>query len=272
MNQLTIGRRAPDSSDPMLSSFRLLTLLWVSVVTLLMVPLMTLVDVPIADWISRHPTPKWIESVLGISVLYSQAIGIAATLLLIFVFSRKRRAYLPRLAVLAIGAGLLANLIKIFVLRPRPGDLQFDALNHEYAWIWTFDWTLTHLTSFDPGTRAFPSASLATATALTTGLWVLAPRFRMFATLLCVGTILQRTLCGAHFASDLFGSTSLGLAWSYACLHPRLIGMLFDRIEPQSKVIPRSKDNPLAHRKQSVNSTCSSVAVGEQQEHERRAA
>ncbi|TWU60338.1 PAP2 superfamily protein [Rubripirellula tenax] len=239
MNDLNISGRGSRSHYSVFGSFQLLTLLWVSVVAMLMVPLMTLVDVPIADWIHRNPMPQWIETILGYTVLYSQPLGVVVTLTLVLALSRKRRRCVPRLATLAIGAGLLANLIKVFVLRPRPGDLQFEAINHEYAWIWTFDWTLAHIASFDPGTRAFPSASLATAMALTAGLWVLAPSTRKYAVILCVGTLLQRALCGAHFASDLCGSASLGLAWAYICLHPRLMGTIFDRFEPDRELLQR---------------------------------
>ena len=49
----------------------------------------------------------------------------------------------------------------------------------------------------------------------------------------CAGTMFQRLYCGAHFLSDLFGSAAVGLGWSYVCYHPRLMGTLFDKMEPE---------------------------------------
>ncbi|WP_218933783.1 phosphatase PAP2 family protein [Rubripirellula lacrimiformis] len=228
------------STDSVFGSLRLLTLLWGSMVAVLMIPLTTLIDVPIATWVSENPMPGWGQNVLGVAALYSQGLGVLLIIGLVVFAMPSRRRGVARLAVLGLGAGLWANLAKVFVMRPRPGSLQFDALNNEFAWIWNFDWTLVHLATFDPGTRAFPSASLATATALTVGLWGLTPKVRPIAVFLCIGTMLQRVLCGAHFASDLFGSAAVALAWAFICGHPRLLGSVFDRIEGRVRFSPQT--------------------------------
>jgi membrane-associated phospholipid phosphatase len=132
-----------------------------------------------------------------------------------------------------MGGGAVATLAKMFVLRPRPNSLNLDVVTYDYAWIWSFDWTLSHVATYDASTRAFPSAYLATATALTVGLWVVLPRGRWLFAALCAGTMFQRLYCGAHFTSDLFGSTAVGLGWAYVCYHPSLMGNLFDKMEPE---------------------------------------
>ena len=134
-----------------------------------------------------------------------------------------------------MGAGAVATLAKLFILRPRPSSLYLEATNYDYAWIWSIDWSLSQVATFDASTRAFPSASLATATAFTVGLWAVLPRIRWVFVLLCMGTMLQRTYGGAHFVSDLFGSASVGLGWAYVCFHPSLMGSMFDKIEPGRK-------------------------------------
>ncbi|MDA8743822.1 phosphatase PAP2 family protein [Rubripirellula amarantea] len=221
-------------------SFKMVSLLWVATITLLMVPMTTLIDVPVARWINAQEFPEWSSHLLDLSVFYSHGTGVFIVLALLIALSPKRRWYVPRLATLAVGGAVVATLTKLFILRPRPGSLYLDAANFEYAWIWQFDWTLSQVATFDPATRAFPSASLATATALTAGLWVIAPRVRWLACLLCVGTMVQRAFCGAHFTSDLFGSASVGLAWAYVCFHPSLMGAVFDRIEPDYSLEPMS--------------------------------
>jgi membrane-associated phospholipid phosphatase len=140
------------------------------------------------------------------------------------------------MAVLAMGGGAVATITKMFVLRQRPNSIpNLDILGHDYAWNWSFDWTLQYVAYFDASTRAFPSAYLATATALTVGLCVVFPRGRWLFVTLCLSTMIQRMYCGSHFISDLFGSASVGLFWAYVCNHPSLLGNLFDKVEPEKR-------------------------------------
>jgi membrane-associated phospholipid phosphatase len=209
------------------------SLLWVSGITLLLVPMATLVDMPIARWFARQPLPDLVGDTLDLVLFYAHGSGITLILIGVFCFAPACRWHVPRLAALAVGGGVLSTLTKMFVLRPRPNSLILDSSANDYAWIWSFDWTLEHVTNFDASSRAFPSAYLATATALTVGLWIVLPRGRWLYIALCAGTLLQRLYCGAHFLSDLFGSAAIGLWWSYVCYHPSLMGAIFDKIEPE---------------------------------------
>ncbi len=173
-------------------------------------------------------------------LIYAHGSGITLILFGVLLLAPKCRWHVPRLAVLALGGSAVSTLAKMFVLRPRPNSLNLDAAGNDYAWIWSFDWTLTHVANFDASTRAFPSAYLATATALTVGLWVVLPRGRWLFAVLCAGTLLQRLYCGAHFLSDLFGSAAIGLWWSFVCYHPSLMGTIFDKMEPERRPRRRS--------------------------------
>ncbi|TWU47234.1 PAP2 superfamily protein [Rubripirellula tenax] len=221
------------------AKFRMATLLWMAGITILMVPLATLVDVPISRWFSHAPLSKEIGQVLDLSSYYAHGTGVFLILLGVIVLAPTRRWYVPRLATLAMGAGAVATLTKMFVLRPRPNSLNLDAASYDFAWVWSFDWSLDHIANFDASTRAFPSASLATAAALTVGLWVVLPLGRWMFVMICIGTMLQRLACGAHFVSDLFGSASIGLAWAFVCFHPAMLGSLFDKMEPDR--VPRRR-------------------------------
>ena len=222
-------------SNETAGSFRMVSLLWMSGIALLMVPMATLFDVPIARWFLHKPLPEFVGQILNFSVYYSQGSGVFLVLTLVILFMPKRRWCVPRLATLAMGAGAVATLAKMFVLRPRPSSLYLEAASYDYAWIWSFDWSLSQVATWDAATRAFPSASLATATALTVGLCAVQPKGRWLFVLLCVGTMLQRAFCGAHFISDLFGSASVGLAWAYVCYHPSLMGSVFEKMEPERR-------------------------------------
>lgn len=226
---LMYGRPLRDEA----ARFRMASLLWMAGITLLLVPMATLVDIPIARWFSHQPLPREVTDALDLSLVYSHGSGIFLILVSVILMAPTRRWHVPRLASLALGGGAVATLAKMLVLRPRPNTINLDTATYDYAWIWSFDWTLTHVATFDASTRAFPSAYLATATALTVGLWVVIPRGRPLFVALCAGTMLQRMSCGAHFMSDLCGSAAVGLGWAYVCYHPGLMGRVFDKMEPE---------------------------------------
>ncbi len=52
--------------------------------------------------------------------------------------------------------------------------------------------------------------------------------------MLCGLTVLQRLHSQSHFLSDVIGGAAAGLLWSYVCLSPKLIGSLFDKMEPSN--------------------------------------
>ncbi len=211
--------------------FHLAALLWLSVISLLLVPMATLLDIPIARWCQADVLPQEVSKMLDLSLIYAHGSGIFLILVAILMMAPTKRWKMPRLATLALGSGAVATLVKMFVLRPRPNSLRLDLATNEHAWIWSFDWTLSRIAEYDAGMRAFPSGYLATATALTVGLWIVVPRGRPLFLAFCMGTMLQRMYCGSHFLSDLFGSAAVGLGWCYICYHPKLIGNIFDKME-----------------------------------------
>lgn len=227
------------------ATFRTASLLWLAGISLLLVPMASLIDVQLARWFSHDPLSREIGDVLDLSLVYAHGSGIFLILVSIILLAPKCRWHVPRLATLAMGGGAVATLTKMFVLRPRPNSLNLESATYDYAWIWSFDGTLSQVADFDASTRAFPSAYLATATALTVGLWVVLPRGRWLFAALCAGTMLQRLYCGSHFVSDLFGSAAVGLGWSYVCYHPRLMGTLFDKMEPEQNPRRRRSESQI---------------------------
>lgn len=223
------GRNRPPREET--RKFHLAALLWLSVISLLLVPMATLLDIPIARWCQEDVLPQEVGKMLDLSLIYAHGSGIFLILVAILMMAPTKRWTMPRLATLALGSGAVATLVKMFVLRPRPNSLKLDLATNEHAWIWSFDWTLSRIAEYDAGMRAFPSGYLATATALTVGLWIVVPRGRPLFLAFCIGTMLQRMYCGSHFLSDLFGSAAVGLGWCYICYHPKLIGNVFDKME-----------------------------------------
>ena len=212
------------------------TLMWLAGIAMLFVPMVILIDVAVARWFATDPLPREVGSMLDLMLFFSHGTGIFLILVCILMLAPRCRWHVPRLTVLAMGAGAVATIAKMFVLRPRPNVLNLDVATYDFAMLWAFDWELEQVATFTASTRAFPSGSTATATAFAVGLWVVLPRGRWLFAALCMGTFLQRLNCGAHFVSDLFGGTAIGLMWSYICFHPRLLGNIFDKMEPESDV------------------------------------
>jgi membrane-associated phospholipid phosphatase len=227
------------------TSFRLNALLLFSGMMMLSVPMVTLIDIPVARWFAGDPLPREIGNGLELMRIFSHGTGIFLVLFSIFLMAPQCRWHLPRLATLAMGAGAIATLAKMFVLRPRPTGLNLDVASIDSAWLWAFDWSLSQVATYDASTRAFPSGNMATATALTVGLWIVLPRGRWLFATICLGTVVQRLACSAHFPSDIIGGAAFGLLWGYVCLHPKLLGNLFDKMQPESEPRRRRRLVPI---------------------------
>lgn len=214
-------------------------LLWAAVFAMLSVPLATLIDVSLARWFDARPFAADFSDALELTRGYAHGSGVFFILLAVFLLAPEKRWLLPRIAAMTCGGGAIATLMKMFVLRPKPTQMNLDFATVETAWLWRFDWTLDQVASFDAGTRAFPSGNMATAVALTIGLCMVAPRGRWLFLVFCGFTVLQRMHGGSHFFSDVLGGAAAGLIWCYICLHPKLVGSLFDKMEPGGDEVRR---------------------------------
>lgn len=206
-------------------------LLWSVVFAAFSVPVSTLLDIPIARWLERDPFPGDFVKTLELIRFYAHGSGVFFICLSIFMIAPQLRSVLPRLVAMVAGASAVATIAKMFVLRLRPSQINLDLATVETAWWWRFDWSLEHVAMFDASSRSFPSNNMATAVALTIGLCAAIPRGKWLFTLFCGLTVLQRLENGAHFFSDVVGGIAAGMLWSYICVHPKLLGLLFDKME-----------------------------------------
>ncbi len=207
-------------------------MLWGAFIALLLVPVLTLIDIPIARWFAADPLPSDVEQAIQLTEAYSHGIGVLFIVIGILTLAPQHRWRMPRLTTMALGASAIATIVKMFVLRPRPSQMNLKLASGDAAWLWRFDWKLEQVAAFDAGTRAFPSGDTATAVALTVGLSMLFPRGRYLFVTFAVLTMLQRMQSHSHFFSDAIGGLACGLGWCFVCLHPRLLGALFEHMEP----------------------------------------
>jgi len=206
-------------------------LLWAVVFAAFSVPLATLVDIPLARWFQEDPLPGDFVRTLELIRFYAHGSGVFFIFLSLFLLAPEKRSLLPRLVTMVAGASAVATISKMFVLRLRPTQINLELATVESAWWWRFDWSLEHVAMFDASSRSFPSGNMATAVALTIGLCLATPRGRWLFTMFCGLTIMQRLQSGSHFFSDVVGGAAFGLLWSYFCIHPKLLGSLFDKLE-----------------------------------------
>ncbi|TWU16331.1 phosphatase PAP2 family protein [Allorhodopirellula heiligendammensis] len=219
------------------------TLVYMAAIMAMMVPVLTLIDAGVAAFFATSPLPRDLDSALELSLIFSHGTGVFLVLMTIMLFAPRMRWQVPRLATLALGGGAVATITKWFVLRPRPNSLDLAYFGSDSAWLWAFDWDLSEIAAFDASTRAFPSANVVTATALTIGLWIMLPRGRVLFATIWIGVLLERLHAGAHFLSDACGGIAIGLLWSFVCYHPKLMGTLFDRMAPEPRRRRRSSDS-----------------------------
>jgi membrane-associated phospholipid phosphatase len=218
-------------------------LLWTVLFAAFSVPLATLIDIPLARWFEIDPLPGDFVRTLELIRFYAHGSGVFFIFLSLFLLAPDRRSLLPRLVTMVAGASAVATIAKMFVLRLRPSQINLDLATVETAWWWRFDWSLEHVAMFDASSRSFPSGNMATAIALTIGLCLAAPRGRWLFVMFCGLTVLQRMQSGSHFFSDVLGGVACGLLWSYFCLHPKLLGSLFDKLESGDEMPKRRGEN-----------------------------
>lgn len=223
--------------------YRPITLVYMAAIMAMMVPVLTLIDAGVAAFFTTSPLPRDLDSTLELSLIFSHGTGVFLVLMTIMLLAPRMRWQVPRLATLALGGGAVATITKWFVLRPRPNSLDLAYFGNESAWLWAFDWDLSEIAAFDASTRAFPSANVVTATALTIGLWIMLPRGRILFATIWVGVLVERLHTGAHFVSDACGGIAIGLLWSFVCYHPKLMGTLFDRMAPEPRRRRRASES-----------------------------
>jgi membrane-associated phospholipid phosphatase len=141
---------------------------------------------------------------------YGQAVCTAVAVLLIWQLDKSRRGVVVPVIVAAVGAGLIATLIKRLVSRVRPGRENAGKFLGP-------SWSHANYR------ESFPSSHSASAVALSVMLAILYPAAAVIFWALAIACAALRYLLDAHWPSDVLGGIALG--YGIANLVARLFGI-----------------------------------------------
>ena len=130
------------------------------------------IDGPAARWLRAGGIRGDVADVLGWSEFFGHGFGVVLLILAVRQLDPLRRPTLPRLVAASLGAGLMADLIKLVVarLRPRDFDLARGTMESFVGWF--------PLGTGGTAVQSFPSAHTATAVGLALALVWHYPRGR----------------------------------------------------------------------------------------------
>jgi membrane-associated phospholipid phosphatase len=175
--------------------------------------LMLSIDVPVARYFKDKSLPESLDRPLREALENCETFGhgFGATLIIVAVavLSPASRRDIPWVISGSLGAGAIANLLKLILRRIRP--VHFD-LSTRTVWN-TFE------KAYDGGNgmQSFPSAHTATAVGLAVVLSTLFPRGRWYFMTLAFLVGLQRVVSSAHFPSDVCAGATVGWIVGAAC-------------------------------------------------------
>lgn len=185
------------------------------------------VDLPLAHWClnSHNKIGQELIRIFSPAEAYGHGIGLIFVLLAIYQLDPGRRWALVRLATMALAAGLMADVVKLLVLRTRPREFNFLGGVGDTFGQWLPLW---HGLS---GQQSMPSGHTALAVGLALGLAWLYPRGRWLFPAMAAMVACQRISGGAHYLSDTLVAASLGcLSAAIFQKGPRVVS-LFGRLE-----------------------------------------
>jgi membrane-associated phospholipid phosphatase len=184
------------------------------------------IDVPLARWLLARQYPAFFREIFEVMETFGHGLGILLVAISIYVLDSKHRWHLHRMLGAAGGAGLVANGVKLMILRTRPHHFDLAAGNVRDSFA-----GLLPLLGAGHGGQSFPSAHMAAATAWAFALSCTYPHGRgLFATF-AVMVGMQRMQSGAHFLSDVLCGAAVGWLVALACCRATPLARWFSRLE-----------------------------------------
>jgi membrane-associated phospholipid phosphatase len=176
------------------------------------------IDLPVATWVRDQGFSGEWKRLIRLSETFGWGGTALVIILTAAVLDPRGWRIVPRLATSSLGAGLVADVVKLLLARLRPAAANLSGMVQEtfVAWLPTVN-AKSLSRAYGHQLQSFPSAHAATAAGLAVGLAALYPRGRWLFFTFAVLAGLQRIDAQAHFTSDVLAGAALGCLISAAC-------------------------------------------------------
>jgi membrane-associated phospholipid phosphatase len=205
--------------------------LWLAAAFAALAAVALVVDLPVFQFCATGRISGDLRRLLTWSELFAHGLGVGILAVTILVLDPARRRQIPRLLALALGSGIVADLIKLAVARSRPKHFTGQAVADTFTGWLPGLWPVPGFERFDHRLQSFPSAHTAVAVSLAIGLSGMYPRGRYLFPLFALLSACQRIECSAHFVSDTFAGAAVGCLVSAALLGPTRLSTALERWE-----------------------------------------
>ncbi len=194
-------------------------------------------DLGVSKWFLEGNAPGFIHKLTSAAEPFGNGLGVTFICIAMFLLDKARRRDLVLVVTTSLGAGMVANLIKVCVVRVRPLSYSFDGPVLETFGPWL------ESNTFTSAYQSFPSGHTTTAVGLALGLGLVYPRARSLLFTLAVLVGLHRVCVGAHYLSDVFAGAALGYLVAIGCcrIHLwkwRMIGAVSPATEEATTSVP----------------------------------
>jgi len=196
-----------------------------------LVPVAFAADLAVTSFCRAGSLPGDVRKLVILAEVFGHGVGVGCVLLTVVVLDRARLRALPRLIACAYGAGLVANIGKLIVIRARPRQNQFDSVWETFQGWFPLFTSVSLDKALESNLQSFPSAHTATAAGLAVALGVLYPRGRWLFAFFAALAAMQRIQVTAHFLSDVIAGAAIGCLVAALCYSRLALGRWFDRIE-----------------------------------------
>ncbi len=163
------------------------------------------VDIPLAQFIASHATP-WTNDIAHMLEKVGESQWVLGYSIITTVIAwRSWKSLAKRHAALFISvaaSGILANIIKVIVCRPRPPLMLDQGAVVPQVFAFIVDW----------GWNSFPSGHATTGLSIAVAGSVAWPRLWWLMWILGLGIALGRVLYNVHYLSDVIAGSMVGMA------------------------------------------------------------
>ena len=198
----------------------------VSLLSLLAVAAALCVDLPVQRAVGFDKPRGALLDFFHAIETFGNGFGVLMVVAAVVVLDRCRRVQTSRLLAASLGAGLVTDVVKLFVSRSRPHSFELES-----GTVWDTFTGVLPLTSAGSAGQSFPSAHTACAFGLAMALTLAYPTGRRLFFLFAAGVALQRVCVDAHYLSDVVVGAAIGTAWAYAVFRVGAMCRGFDRME-----------------------------------------